>query len=91
MGLFRPSSTQWRADQQLAGRDFIDCVRSRRTTYATAEECHRATSLVILSDIAMRLGRKLRWDLAREQFIGDDAANRMLSRPMRSPWRLAGN
>ena len=89
-GLFRPSSAQWRAEQQLSGRDFIDCVRSRRTTYATAEECHRATSLVILSDIAMRLGRKLRWDMAREQFIGDEAANRMLSRPMRSPWRLAG-
>ena len=90
VGLFRPTSTQWRADQQLLGRDFIDCVRSRKTPYATAEECHRATSLIIVTDIAMRLGRKLRWDLATEQFVGDDEANRMLSRPMRSPWRLVG-
>jgi hypothetical protein len=36
----------------------------------------------------MRLGRKIRWDPATEQIIGDDQAARMLSRPMRSPWRL---
>ena len=86
---YRPKATEWRPD--LSGRDFIDCVRSRRQPYATAEDCHRATSLVILSDIAVRLGRKLKWDLGKEQFIGDETANRMLSRPMRSPWRLAGN
>jgi hypothetical protein len=36
----------------------------------------------------MRLGRKLRWDPDKEQFVNDAQANRMLSRPMRSPWRL---
>ena len=36
----------------------------------------------------MRLGRKLKWDPAREEFVGDAEANRMRSRPMRSPWRL---
>jgi len=36
----------------------------------------------------MRLGRKLKWDPDKEQFIGDEQANRMLWRPMRSPWRL---
>jgi predicted dehydrogenase len=90
VGLFRPKSTDWRADQQLAGRDFIDCVRSRRETYATAEDCHRATTLVSLTDIAMRLGRKLKWDLAKEHFIDDATATRMLSRPLRAPWRLVG-
>ena len=39
-------------------------------------------------DIAMRLGRKLKWDPDKEQFIGDEYANRMLKRPMRPPWRL---
>jgi hypothetical protein len=36
----------------------------------------------------MKLGRKLRWDPERECFPGDETANRMLSRPLRSPWRL---
>ncbi|MGA2619591.1 MAG: Gfo/Idh/MocA family oxidoreductase [Thermoguttaceae bacterium] len=90
LGLFRPDSTQWRANQELVGRDFIDCVRSRRTPYATAESCHRATSLLLVADIAMRLGRKLKWDPVKEEFLDDETANRLLSRPMRSPWRLVG-
>jgi hypothetical protein len=40
------------------------------------------------ADIAMRLRRKVRWDPVAEQFENDQEANRMLSRPMRSPWRL---
>jgi hypothetical protein len=38
--------------------------------------------------IALCLGRKLRWDPAREEFTGDAEANRLLSPPMRSPWRV---
>ncbi|MHC4683061.1 MAG: hypothetical protein ACYTEW_01960 [Planctomycetota bacterium] len=30
----------------------------------------------------------MRWDPEKEQFINDERANRMLSRSMRSPWRL---
>jgi len=36
----------------------------------------------------MLLGRKLKWDPEKENFPDDHEANRMLSRPMRSPWRL---
>lgn len=68
--------------------DFINCVKSRRETYAPAEVGHRAASIAHLGNISMQLGRKLRWDPAAEQFLDDDSANRMLSRPMRSPWRL---
>jgi hypothetical protein len=41
-----------------------------------------------LGNIAYWLNRPLKWDPAREVFVGDDEANRLLSRPMRSPWRL---
>jgi hypothetical protein len=36
----------------------------------------------------MKTGRKLKWDPQREQFLNDEAANNMLSRPMRSPWHV---
>jgi hypothetical protein len=38
--------------------------------------------------IAMRLRRPLRWDGLRERFVGDEEADRMLHRPMRSPWSV---
>ncbi|NUO83831.1 gfo/Idh/MocA family oxidoreductase, partial [candidate division KSB1 bacterium] len=41
-----------------------------------------------LGVIAMKLGRKVEWDGARERFVNDAEADRMLSRPMRSPWHL---
>ena len=69
-------------------RDFLDCIKSRGETFAPAEVGHRTASLCHLGNISMLLGRKLRWDPDAERFIDDDSANRMLSRPMRPPWRL---
>ncbi|MBM4031245.1 MAG: Gfo/Idh/MocA family oxidoreductase [Planctomycetes bacterium] len=68
--------------------NFLECVRSRAETVAPAEVAHRSNSVCLLSDIAIRLGRKLRWDPAREVFPGDAEANRCLSRAMREPWTL---
>jgi len=75
-----------RSDNHAA--HFLECIRSRRETVAPAEVAHRSTTLCLISDIAMRLGRKLRWDPEREEFVGDDEANRLLARSMRPPWTL---
>jgi len=69
-------------------RNFLDCVRTRQQTLSGIEAAVRSDTVCHLDDIAIRLGRKLRWDPAKEQFIDDEQANRMLSRPMRSPWHL---
>ena len=69
-------------------RDFIDTVKTRGQTLADAEVGHRTNSLCQIGHIAIQLGRKLRWNPEAEKFINDDPANRLLSRPMRSPWRL---
>jgi len=83
---------------RLAGHDmgheshpgnFIDCVLSRKRPLAPIEIGARSDTLCQLSDIAVRLGRKLRWDPAAERFIGDATANRLLaSYPLRAPWRI---
>ncbi len=69
-------------------QNFLDCVRSREQTVAPIEIGHRSISVGLLGEIAMLLGRKLRWNPEKEQFVNDEQANRMLSRPMRSPWHL---
>jgi hypothetical protein len=68
--------------------NWLECIKSRKETIAPAEIGHRSCTVCLLGEIAMLLGRKLKWDPDNEQFIGDEMANRMLSRPMRSPWRL---
>ena len=69
-------------------RDFFNAVRSRGEVVAPPEEGHKSAMLCHLSNIALRLGRKLTWDHEREVFINDPEANRLLVRPMRSPWTL---
>ncbi len=69
-------------------RNFLDCVRTRGATISPAEVGHRSAVPAHLGNIAMILGRKIRWDPAREQVIGDAAAGRMLGRAMRAPWRI---
>jgi hypothetical protein len=49
---------------------------------------HRVITLPIIANISYLLGRKLNWDPVREQFIGDEEANRFLAEPYRAPWHL---
>jgi len=68
--------------------NFFACVRSRKRPIADVELGHRTTTVCNLGQIAMVLGRKLKWDPVKEEF--DDAmANRLRTRAMRSPWSLA--
>ena len=69
-------------------RNFIDCIKTGGETAAPVEVGHRSATVCHLGNIAMMLKRKLKWDPEDERFIGDDDANRMLSKPMRSPWHL---
>jgi predicted dehydrogenase len=68
--------------------NFLECIKSRAETAAPVEVGHRSCSVCLLGEIAMRLGRKLKWDPELEQFFNDEQANRMLSRTMRSPWQF---
>jgi predicted dehydrogenase len=69
-------------------RNWLDCIKTREAPVAPAEDGHRTASFCHLTLIACLLGRKLRWDLEKEQFIGDRDANAFVTRPMRPPWHL---
>ncbi len=69
-------------------RNFIECVRSRQTPVADVEIGHRAATVAHLGNIAYRAGRKVRWDAAREEIMGDSEASALLARKARKPWDL---
>jgi predicted dehydrogenase len=69
-------------------QNFLDCIRSRSETVAPVEIGHRSNTVCLLGYIAMLLDRTLKWDAKKEEFIDDPEANRLLLRPMRSPWKL---
>jgi predicted dehydrogenase len=70
-------------------RNFIDCVKTRRTTLSPAEVAHRSASLGHVALVSLKLnGRKLRWQPEQELFSDDPEANRLLSRSLRSPWHI---
>jgi predicted dehydrogenase len=66
--------------------NFFECVRSRKQPICEAEIGHRSATICHLSAIALRLGRKLKWNPKKEEFVGDKEANGYLAREMRKPW-----
>jgi predicted dehydrogenase len=88
--LYYPSEIV-RVDDNWKGgehRNFIDCVKSRKPCYAPAEVGHRTISIAHIGNIALLLGRKLKWNPGEEMFIHDSEANQMLSRKQREPWTI---
>jgi myo-inositol 2-dehydrogenase/D-chiro-inositol 1-dehydrogenase len=64
-------------------KNWLECVKSRKTPLSPAPIAHRANSACIVSWIAMKLARPLQWDVTSETFVGDPEANGMLSREER--------
>jgi hypothetical protein len=69
-------------------RNFIECMKTRQKPISDVEIGHRSTSAPHLANISLRSGRKVKWDGAKEQIIGDAEAARRLSKEYRAPWKL---
>jgi predicted dehydrogenase len=68
--------------------NFVDAIKGRAQPAAPIDPAVRVDTLCNLQQIAIKLGRKLRWDPVAQVFPNDEEANRLLDRPMRSPWTL---
>ena len=67
---------------------FPEAVKTRKDSGGHVEAAHRAVTIAHLSNIAIRMGRKIKYDPVKEQIVGDEAANRLVNQPMREPWHL---
>jgi len=68
--------------------NWIDCIRSRRRCVADVEIGAHTATICHMGNIAYQLQRSLQWDPEKRRFIGDEAANRLLGRSMRTPWQI---
>ncbi len=68
--------------------NFVECVKSRKETITPIEVAHRSISVALLGEIAMVVGRKIRWNPETEEIIGDPGAAALLGRSYREPWHL---
>jgi predicted dehydrogenase len=68
--------------------NWINCIRSRRRPVCDVAIGASSATVCHLGNIACWLGRSLRWDPAKGEIVGDEAAARWLDRPKRAPWRL---
>jgi predicted dehydrogenase len=69
--------------------NFYDCTLSRKQPLSDVVSQHRSVSVCHLGNIAMRLGRSLRWDPEREEFPDDGEANTRLAREQRKGFEVA--
>ena len=69
-------------------RNFFDCVKSRAQPATNADIARSSHVASHAAAIAWMLDRKVRFDPAKEEFVGDQEANRMRTRAMREPWKI---
>jgi predicted dehydrogenase len=67
---------------------FSDSVRSRKKFGLNELNGHRSATIVNIGKIALQLGRSLDFDPVKQEFINDEAANRLINQPMRGNWKI---
>jgi len=69
-------------------RDFLDCVKTRSLPKGNADAACNAHIACHAANIALHLGRTVKYDNDKNEFINDEQANRLRSEALREPWRV---
>lgn len=68
--------------------DFIECVKTRERPFRDIETAVNSVIISHLATLAYQLQRSLKWDAAKQEFAGDDEANRLRDYARREPWQI---
>ena len=81
----KPDDLRLQESRNQAG-NFLEAVKNRTDPVSDIDDAVHSDNISQISDIAIRCGRKIVWDPAKEQIIGDEQASRRLTRAYRAPW-----
>jgi predicted dehydrogenase len=70
-------------------RNFLDCVKSRREPVENFDIGHHVSTVAHLGNLALRSRNRIEWDAGAERVTNIEAANELVTRPYRAPWKLA--
>ena len=71
--------------------NFFECVEDAASSrVAPVRIEHRTITACHLTNISLRLGRKINWDPAAEQIVGDDEADAWQRRAQRAGYQISG-
>lgn len=95
MVLSSPSLLAGRTVAEIGGypatfhvRDFLDCVKTRSQPKGNADAACNAHIACHAANVALFLGRQVKYSNTTHEFIDDEQANRLRSEALREPWRL---
>ena len=75
-------------DPEPQATDFIEAVKTRKKFALNEENGYRSCTIVNMGLIALKLGRNLKFDPVKQEFIGDEGANKLIMPPLRGPWTI---
>ncbi len=76
------------ADPQPQITTFSESVISRKKFALNEVNGHRSSTIVNMGKIALQLGRSLDFDPVKQEFLNDEAANKLINQSMRGPWKI---
>jgi hypothetical protein len=68
--------------------NWLECIKTRRLPICDVAIGHRSATVCHLGNIAIRTGKKIKWDPVKERIIGDSELTRWADKPYRAPWKL---
>ncbi len=68
--------------------NWLECIKSRKLPICDVAIGHRSATVCHLGNISIRTGKKIKWDPATEQIVGDAELAKWADKPYRAPWKL---
>jgi hypothetical protein len=70
-------------------QDWIRAIRTGSPVADDIESAFRSDMVSQLAELCIRTGQPVRWDPGKKTIVGNEAARRMIQRPMRAPWGVS--